>query len=177
MNTASIYCWSDSMIALYWIKNNKEWKNRVNIIKKVVKSDNWHYISCSDNLLLTINCGGLDLNFYLKNKESWPEDKFVSDETDEIRSDAKSNVAVKVKFIDHPKQEISAIININKYGSLIKVLKIRFYVLKFVNIIYQKTFKKPLIQINIFDGELLWLRDSQYKDIIYDTRFDQWKKS
>ena len=177
LNTASIYCWSDSMIALYWIKNNKEWKNRVNIIKKVVKSDNWHYISCSDNLLLTINCGGLDLNFYLKNKESWPEDKFVSDETDEMRSDAKSNVAVNVKFIDHPKQEISAIININKYGSLIKVLKIRFYVLKFVNIIYQKTFKKPLIQINIFDGELLWLRDSQYKDIIYDTRFDQWKKS
>ena len=49
--------------------------------------------------------------------------------------------------------------------------------MKFVNIIYQKTFKKPLIQINIFDGELLWLRDSQYKDIIYDTRFDQWKKS
>ena len=25
LNTASIYCWSDSMIALYWIKN-KEWK-------------------------------------------------------------------------------------------------------------------------------------------------------
>ena len=25
-NTASIYCWSDLMIALYWIKNNKEWK-------------------------------------------------------------------------------------------------------------------------------------------------------
>ena len=115
--------------------------------------------------------------FLLGNKESWPEDKLVSDVTDESRSDAKSNVAVNVEFIDHPKQKISAIININKYGSLIKVLKISFYVLKFVNIIYQKTFKKPLIQINIFDGELLWLRDSQYKDIIYDTRFDQWKKS
>ena len=50
--------------------------------------------------------------------------------------------------------------------------------MKFVNIIYQKTFKKPLIKINnIFDGELLWTRDIQYKDIIYDSRFDQWKKS
>ena len=41
------------MIALYWIKNNKEWKmwvqNRVDIIKKVVKPENWHYISSSDN--------------------------------------------------------------------------------------------------------------------------------
>ena len=57
-------------------------------------------------------------------------------------SNGKSNVGVNVQFIDHPKQKISAIININKYGSLIKVLKISFYVLKFVNIIYQKTFKK-----------------------------------
>ena len=50
--------------------------------------------------------------------------------------------------------------------------------MKFVNIIYQKSFKKPLIKINnIFDGELLWLRDTQYKDIIYDSRFDQWNES
>ena len=64
--------------------------------------------------------------------------------------------------------------NINKYDSLIKVSKISFYALKFVSILYQKTFKKPLIKINnIFDGELLWSRDIQYKDIIYDSRFDQ----
>ena len=75
----------------------------------------------------------------LRNKESWPEHKFVSDVTNELRSDTKSNVAVNVEFIDYPKQKISAIININKYGSLIKVLKISFYVFKFVNIIYQKT--------------------------------------
>ena len=81
-------------------------------------------------------------------------EKFVSDVTDELRS----MQAVNVKVIDHPKQKISATTNINKYGSLIKVLKISFYVLKFVNIIYQKTFKKPLIKINNnFDGELLWL--------------------
>ena len=164
-------------------------QNRFDIIKKVVKPYNWHHISSSDNqaIIATRKCQlNLIFNnklwwfgheFLLRNKESWPKYKFVSEVTDELRSDAKSNVAVNVEFIDHPKQKISAIININKYGSLIKVLKISFYVLKFVNIIYQKTFKKPLIQINIFDGELLWLRDSQYKDIIYDTRFDQWKKS
>ena len=53
LSTASIHCWSDSVIKLYWIKNNKEWKmwvqNRVDIIKKVVKPGNWHYISSSDN--------------------------------------------------------------------------------------------------------------------------------
>ena len=43
-----------------------------------------------------------------------------------------------------------------------------------MKIIYQKNFKKPLIKINnIFNGELLWLRDIQYKD----SRFDKWKKS
>ena len=95
-----------------------------------------------------------------------------------MRSDVKSNVEVNVAFIDHPKQKINAIININKHGSLIKVLKISFYVLKFVKMIYQKTFKKTLIKINnIFGGELLWLRDIQYSDIIYDSRFYQWEKS
>ena len=53
LNIANIYCWSDPMIALYWIKNNKEWniwvQNRVGIIDKFVKPDNWHYISSSDN--------------------------------------------------------------------------------------------------------------------------------
>ena len=59
-----------------------------------------------------------------------------------------------------------------------KVSKISFYVLKFVNMIYQKTFKKSLIKIdNIFNCELLWSKDIQYSDIIYDSRFDQWKKS
>ena len=59
---------------------------------------------------------------------------------------------------------------------LFKVLKISFYVLKFANVIYQTAFKKPLIKINnIFDGELLWLKDIQYSYIIYDSRFDQWK--
>ena len=129
-------------------------QNRFDIIKKVVKPYNWHHISSSDNqaIIATRKC---QLNsifnnklwwfgheFLLRNKESWPKYKFVSEVTDELRSDAKSNVAVNVEFIDHPKQKISAIININKYGSLIKVLKISFYVLKFVNIIYQKTFKK-----------------------------------
>ena len=32
-------------------------------------------------------------------------------------SNGKSNVGVNVQFIDHPKQKISAIININKYGT------------------------------------------------------------
>ena len=49
-------------------------------------------------------------------------EKFVSDVTDELRS----MQAVNVKVIDHPKQKISATTNINKYGSLIKVLKISF---------------------------------------------------
>ena len=53
LNTAGIYCWSNSMTALYWIKNIKEWKiwvpNRVDIIRKLVKPGSWHYISSSDN--------------------------------------------------------------------------------------------------------------------------------
>ena len=79
-----------------------------------------------------------------------------------MRRAAKSNVAANAGFIDHPKQKICAITNINKYSGLMKVLRISFYVLKFVKIIHENTFKKSLIKVdNIFDRELLWLKDTQ----------------
>ena len=113
---------------------------------------------------------------FVKNKESWPEDKFISEVTDEFCTAAKSNVAVNVAFINQPKQKISEIININKYSSLTKVLKISFYVLKFVNVIYEKSYKKSLIKLdNIFDYDLLWLKDIQYSGIIYLSHFEKWK--
>ena len=165
------------MTALYWIKNNKEWKisvqNRVDIINKVVKLDNWHYVSSSDSpahvpsreclpsSIINNNLWWFGPKFLFRNKESWPEDKFVSDVTKELRRAPKSNVPVNVEFIDHPKQKISGIINISKYSNLMKVLKISFYVLKFVNIIYWKTFKKSLIKVD---------------NIIYDSHFDQYEK-
>ena len=96
LNTASIYCCSDSMIALYWTKNSQELKI-VDIINKNVKSDNWNYISSSDepadianreclpNLIVNNKLWRSGLEFLLKNKESWPENNFNA---------AKSNVAV-----------------------------------------------------------------------------------
>ena len=49
--------------------------------------------------------------------------------------------------------------------------------MKFRNI-YEKIFKKSLIKVdNIFDCELLWLKDNPYSDIIYESYVHQWKKS
>ena len=57
-----------------------------------------------------------------------------------------------------------------------KVLKISFNVLKFVNVIYEKRVKKSLIKVdNIFDYELLLQKDIQYSGIIYLSQFEQWK--
>ena len=44
--------------------------------------------------------------FLLGNKESWSEDKFISDLTDGLRSTTKSNVAVNVKFIDQQNKKL-----------------------------------------------------------------------
>ena len=51
----SIKCWSDSQVALCWLKGKcKSWKpwveNRVVDIRKVVNSDNWSFILGRDNL-------------------------------------------------------------------------------------------------------------------------------
>ena len=110
-NIVSIYCYSTSTIALYGIKNNKEWKiwlqNCVDIINKVVKPDNCHYVLSSHNPadITTREClpNPIDENkfslfgpqFLLRNKAPWLENKFDSDVTDELRSD----VTVNVEFI------------------------------------------------------------------------------
>ena len=78
---------------------------------------------CLPNSIVNNKLWWFGPEIFLGKKESWPEDKIVSDVTDELRSSAKSNVAVTVEFIDQPKQKVSAIININKYSSLMKVLK------------------------------------------------------
>ena len=107
LNIASVYCWSDSMIALNWIKNNKNWEfwiqNHVDIINKVVKSDNRYYISSYDNpadiatreylpnSIVNNELWWFGPEFWLRNKKSWPKNKFVSDVTDELRYVVRQN--------------------------------------------------------------------------------------
>ena len=71
-----------------------------------MKPDNWHYIwECLRNSIVNNKLWWFGPEFLLRNKESWPENKLVPDVTDELRSNAVSNVAVNVEFIDHPKHK------------------------------------------------------------------------
>ena len=50
----NVYCWSDSLIALWWIKqNHKTWKlwiqNRVKKIRKNVIIEHWNYVTSENN--------------------------------------------------------------------------------------------------------------------------------
>ena len=109
----------------------------------------------------------------LKEKQFWPEDKFSEDISEELRS--SKNVSINVKFIEEPKLKLSSIIHIENYSSFIKVLKVSFYVLKFLNTIYQKLLKKDFIKVETFyDCELLWLMEIQCS-IINSSNFNQWK--
>ena len=50
----NVYCWSDSLIAMWWIKqNHKTWKlwiqNRVKKIRKNVIIEHWNYVTSENN--------------------------------------------------------------------------------------------------------------------------------
>ena len=54
VSITKIVCWSDSQIALWWIKQTrKEWKiwveNRVTEIRKAIEPSNWRYVRSVDN--------------------------------------------------------------------------------------------------------------------------------
>ena len=85
---------------------------------KVAKLEKLHYISSSDNLeniaageclpnsIVNNKLFCFEPEFLVRNTESWPEDKFLSDGTHKLRSAAKSKVTVYVEFIDEPKQKL-----------------------------------------------------------------------
>ena len=50
----NVYCWSDLLIALWWIKqNHKTWKlwiqNRVKKIRENVNTEHWNYVTSKNN--------------------------------------------------------------------------------------------------------------------------------
>ena len=54
INIKNVYCWSDSLIALWWIKqNHKTWKlwiqNRVKKIRENVNTEHWNYVTSENN--------------------------------------------------------------------------------------------------------------------------------
>ncbi|XP_068720408.1 uncharacterized protein [Montipora capricornis] len=157
----SVFCWSDSQIALWWIWGvNREFKqfvqNRVVEIRRLVKTGHWDNCPSENNPADICSRGSLasklvanrlwwnGSEFLLKGKDAWP------------------NLPVNPEF-----------------NSLQRLIRVTAYVLRFVSNVKGKNEKKELTDEDLKQEEIerareLWIREVQ-GSVLDDEKFDQGK--
>ena len=141
---SGIYAWSDSSIALSWIKSpSHRWKtfvaNRVSHIQDRVHPECWHHVDSKSNPSDPASRGQLPSAFLqntswwagpawlCKPEDSWPNKFFYPDDTPEIVCEQKK-LALATQVTDHWLDVI-----LNNHSSWPKIQRIICYALRFVH--------------------------------------------
>ena len=174
----SIHYWLDSKTALYWIFNNGEWKqfvqHRVNEILRLSKKEGWGHVPGNENPadLGSRGCTASHLKDsklwwegpeWLKKEDQWPN-KIDLNKSEEIEVESK-RVNVLVTVEEEPKG-VSNVIDIDKFSSLDRLLRVTAYMKRFVRNLKRKKEGKELDTGRLDVGELeeaerVWILDRQ----------------
>jgi hypothetical protein len=158
LNVQEFY-WVDSTATLCWIRNERLWKqyiqNRVTEIQKLSSPEMWHFCPgilnpanlpsrgisakalCQERLWLK----GPDFLFQSEDQLPTNPEKGTIDNDDDILCEAVKGPTDVVRSLpantsEEPKvirANISAVIDIDRFGNLKKLLRVTAYVLRFVN--------------------------------------------
>ena len=174
------YYWSDSMTALQWIQNKGEWKqfvrSRVNEILGATKKDRWRHCPGEINPA-DIGSRGMKAEDLKDSKLWWEGPQFLTDPSlewpefmhneedlsESVECERKvTTLAVQAKEI----QNVGNVIDINRYSSVLKLLRVTALVIRFVRNLSAKRRGSEKIVGNLgreelFHAESLWIRSVQ----------------
>ena len=146
VKVSKIFCWSDSQIAIWWIKQtSKLWKtwveNRVSLIRKNVDPENWFFVTtdCNpadigtrkSNLNIIHNSLWWEGPDFLRNHEKfWPSQDFLSS----FHATLEEKVNVVVLKVDSSLSiGVGHLIDIHRFSTLGRLMKITSYILRFIH--------------------------------------------
>ena len=171
--------WLDSKTALFWINNNGEWKtfvqHRVNEILKRSQKGEWGHVAGIDNpadlgsrgvaasQLIDSNKWWLGPEWLRKGRESWPKSILIEDSEDVGSERKKDTISLIVTKSD---LEVRHVINIDKFSSFNKLLRVTAYVRRFIENMRRKREKRELLKGKVSveelrEAERLWIKDVQ----------------
>ncbi|XP_071161140.1 uncharacterized protein [Mytilus edulis] len=152
----NITFWSDSQIVLQWLSTSKQLKrflrNRVTEIRKLTNTQEWRYCPTKDNPadLLTrgLSASQFEQNTlwfngpeWISDASKWPSWK-PNDTTVLLTSTDIEDSSTADKEIDN-QQGIHQIVQITRYSTLSKLLRITAYLLRFI-----RNCRSPILQRN-----------------------------
>ena len=142
-----VYCWSDSMVSLWWIKQvSKVWKmwvqNRVLTVRKLVAPERWYYVPTGENpadiatrVVSPENFVKKELwwrgpEFLLCEVSHWPPQTIqVEENMTNINTEEKTLSFVTVNEV----VGLGNVVDCERFGKLSTVLNVTAYVYRFVN--------------------------------------------
>ena len=180
-----VYCWTDSLTVLCWIKNHHQWKQcvqiRVEEIRKRVDRDNRRFCPGTENPadIPSRSCTSYELKsselwwkgpeFLRDNSDSWP-DMPTCHEPDA----AKRELVKKPQEIVHSLVSVTnnndrllnleTMFEIKRYSTKVKLLRVMGIVLKFVTLLRSNDRTKVSQTLNGMDlteTEILWIKSIQ----------------
>ena len=192
----SVFYWSDSMVALSWIKGiQKEFKqfvqNRVNEIRKLTSIDSWNYCPTDMNPadLASRGSTATDLvknrlwwdgpTFLLESKEDrQPESvPLLVEPGEEVSSSGPLKVTVAAVTASEVEDDIEQIIDIKKFNKVSRLLRVTAYVLRFISILKKSDAEKGELSTDeIVSAERIWIKRVQSK-IVNSDKFKHMSSS
>ena len=196
--------WVDSTTALCWIRNDKLWKqyvqHRVNEIRNLSSTSAWRYCPGVDNPA-DLPSRGLNARELANSEVWWNGPQFLcqpscewpsEDQTRECNEDAKSEEVKAPKNITHvllnqdpmhATARIDKVMNIERYGSFGRLLRVTAIVLRFIKLLRSKISRGSQDNLNedvkdLNTAEVLWIRAAQMScfpeeiKLLSDTRKD-----
>ena len=159
--------WLDSKTAFFWIQDKNEWKqfvqHRVNEILTLTKKEKWGHVSGLDNPA-DLGSRGLTIKQLIKSnlcsegpkwlkqgETAWPKGILLSDSEEVKEEQKKSNV---LSILAEKQLRLSNVVDIGRFSTLKKLLKITAWVKRFVENLKQKRGGSDLVLDPLSPDEL-----------------------
>ena len=178
LHLQQVFMWSDSQIALHWILSEKRLPtfvtNRVQEIHKLLPDATWQYCPTKSNPADLVTRG---ISFHaLHNSDLWKQGpSWITDRTQwpkwkygevlHIQTTDESTEDTTTADDPMPQTNINQVIDINRYSSWSKLLRVTAYVLRFIYNCKQTTpnlkHSQPLTPSEIDEATYLWIHHTQ----------------
>ena len=171
--------WLDSKTALYWVYNQGEWKQwvqfRVAEILKLSQKDEWNHVSGSENPT-DLGSRGVSSSFLSQSKlwwegpewlqkgeNFWPNNVLLEDSQVIANERKKVNV---MSIVSSEKGSIGKVMDVRRFNSLKKLIRVTAYVKRFIQNLKQKKRKGEImlgtIKVEEIEyAERMWIKDAQ----------------
>lgn len=169
-NFESVSCWTDSMITLHWVKGDGRReafvKRRVDEIRERTKQRSWGFVQGEENPADMLT-RGISSKSLIQSAVWWHGPSFIKSEEQRLNNEANVDLNTEAERETVQCNELSAeqgtppIINIERYGTFNKLLRVTAWMFRFIENTKRRRTKGALTADEMTKAEAHWVKETQ----------------